>query len=186
MNTPPRPSTLGIVLHWTLAVLILSMLAIGFAAFPTSDPHKIGLLATHMMAGMAILALTLLRLVIRVQAGRRRGTVRKTGRLAAVSSLMQAGSYAVVLAMTGSGLAAAAMSGLNQIVFGGTGQPLPVSIDRYPAFGVHRALAIVLAVLVAAHVTIIAYEQFVRKSRPLARMSLQRTKPDAPSAEAGH
>lgn len=185
MNTPPRPSTPGIVLHWTLAALILSMLAIGFATLPTSDPREIGLLAAHMTAGMMILALTLLRLVIRVRASRRRGLAGKAGRLAAVSRLMQTGSYVLVLAMTGSGLSAAVTSGLNQIVFGATGQPLPADMSRYAAFDAHRALAIMLAVLVAVHVAIIAYEQLVRKSRPLARMSLRRATPDSPSAGDG-
>ena len=175
MNTPPRPSTPGVILHWMLAMLILSMLAVGFATLPTTDPRNIGLLAAHMMVGMMILVLTLLRLVIRVRASRRRSGA---GRLVAVSRLMQAGSYILVLAMTGSGLAAAVMSGLNQVVFGGVSQPLPASMSRYPAFAVHSALAIALAALVAAHVAIIAYEQFVRKSRPLARMSLRRAKPD--------
>lgn len=185
MNTPPRPSTPGVILHWMLAVLILSMLAVGFAMLPTSDPRKIGLLAAHMMAGMMILALTLLRLVIRVRASRRRSVAGKATRLMAVSRLMQAGSYILVLAMTGSGLAAAVMSGLNQVVFGGASQPLPASMSRYPAFAVHSALAIALAALVAVHVAIIVYEQLVRKSRPLARMSLRRAKPDSPSAGAG-
>lgn len=186
MSDAARHSKLAIVLHWTLAALILTMLAAGFPMLPTSDPRKIGILAAHMMVGMTILMLTLLRLVVRLRTSRRRGAAGKTRPLKVASKLAQAGSYILVLAMTGSGLAAAVMSGLNQIVFGATGQPLPADMSSYAAFGVHRALAIVLTALIAAHVAIIAYEHFVRKSRPLARMSFRRLSSDSPSDGGGH
>lgn len=57
------------VIHWTMALLILSMLFIGVAMVATTGPAYVRLLALHRPLGIGILALALLRLVIRLATG---------------------------------------------------------------------------------------------------------------------
>ena len=56
-------------LHWLLAAVIIGMLIIGFgwlAMSADSDPQKIAVLRWHMAGGMLILALMLVRFVVRI------------------------------------------------------------------------------------------------------------------------
>jgi cytochrome b561 len=57
-----------VILHW-LAILIFAMLGIGFfqlEAGPNTDPDKIDILRIHMAVGMPILALMVIRFVVRI------------------------------------------------------------------------------------------------------------------------
>src|SRR5438445_13705604 len=59
-----------VVLHWALALLIIAALALGalvMVNIPNSSPMKIEAVRSHMMGGMAILGLMLVRLVIRAR-----------------------------------------------------------------------------------------------------------------------
>ena len=62
-----------VTLHWALAILIIGALSVGFfwlAAMPNSDPQKIGILRLHMAGGILILALMVVRLVVRMLTSR--------------------------------------------------------------------------------------------------------------------
>ena len=55
MKQVSRYHPLLVSLHWVLAVLIITALAMGFfvlAAMPNVDPQKIGVLRVHMAGGM--------------------------------------------------------------------------------------------------------------------------------------
>src|SRR5262249_49024303 len=57
-----------VALHWLLAVLIIAALALGalvMAKLPNSDPMKLEALRSHMLGGVLILALMLVRLFVR-------------------------------------------------------------------------------------------------------------------------
>ncbi len=62
------------------------------------------------------------------------------------------------------------MAGLPDIVFGGSGDPLPASFEAFSARTVHGLLAWVLGALIAAHVLAALYHHFVRKDGLLKRM----------------
>ena len=58
-----------VILHWLQAALILNELVGGFVVLeptPNADPQKINALKSHMGGGMLILALTVLRFVVRL------------------------------------------------------------------------------------------------------------------------
>ena len=76
--------------------------------------------------------------------------------------------------MAGTGFATALAAGLPEIVFAGSGAPLPKSFAAYPTFQAHFWLAVVLAAFVVLHVGAPLYHQLVRKDGLLARMSFGR------------
>lgn len=67
MSTPARFPLALRVLHWALAALVLAMLFIGLAMVGTAGPAYATLIALHRPIGIAILALALVRLVIRLR-----------------------------------------------------------------------------------------------------------------------
>ena len=71
--TPLRYPTALRVLHWSIAVLILAALIMGtfvMARIEATDPAKASALLKHMLVGLLILSLTLLRLFLRPRSRR--------------------------------------------------------------------------------------------------------------------
>lgn len=168
-----RYHPLLVTLHWLVALLIAGMLAIGFfklAAMPNSDPEKIGILLIHMTVGMSILALTSIRLVVRLRTAKPAEATAGHPVLDRIAPVIHYGFYVLVLLMAATGLATAILAGLNRSVFQGSGEPLPPSFAVYPAFVAHGWLALLLAGLVGLHVIAALYHQFARKDRLFQRM----------------
>ena len=165
-----------VALHWLLALLVLFMLVMG-AVFlehlPNASPDKIFALRGHMVTGMAILALTLVRLAVRF--GTRRPPPVVTGRplLDRAAVFAHYGLYALVILMAASGFATALAAGLPDIVFGGSGKPLPESFAAYPARTVHGIVGSLLAFLVLVHIVAALWHQFVRRDGLLRRMTFR-------------
>jgi cytochrome b561 len=62
-----------VALHWLLALMIIGLLCIGFfvlANMPNTDPKKIDVMVWHMTGGMFVLALMILRIIIRIWSDR--------------------------------------------------------------------------------------------------------------------
>jgi cytochrome b561 len=175
MKTIPvsRYHPLLVTLHWLLAALILAMLGAGFfllAAMPNSDPQKIGILLIHMSAGMFILALMIIRFIVRMSTARPAQATTGHRLPDRIAPLTHYGFYLLVALMAGSGLATAILAGLNRSVFQGTGEPLPSSFAIYPTFVAHGYLALLLIGLIALHLLAALYHQFSRKDGLLRRM----------------
>jgi len=64
-----RFSLLQRILHWLMAIMVLTMLFIGVAMVSTLRPRFLTLIAIHKPLGIAILALALLRLGVRLKLG---------------------------------------------------------------------------------------------------------------------
>ena len=93
-------------LHWVLAVLIIVALTIGFfvlAAMPNADPQKIGILRIHMAGGMLILALMVIRFIVRMRTLRPAGATTGYPLLDRIAPMTHYGFYVLVLLMVGSG-----------------------------------------------------------------------------------
>jgi cytochrome b561 len=67
MTPPVNFHPLARLLHWTMAVLILSMLFIGVGMVTTVSPRHQWLLAIHKPLGIAILLLAVIRLAVRMR-----------------------------------------------------------------------------------------------------------------------
>ncbi len=177
MKGTSRYHPLLVSLHWGLAILIIDALRCGFfgiSAIPNSAPLKIDALRTHMAEGMLILALMLIRFFVRVRTSHPPNAMAGHPLLDRVAAIAHDGFYVLILLIAGTGLATAVLSGLNLIVFGGSGAPLPPILTIYPTRVVHGYVAQTLAGLLALHILAAAYHQFVRKDALLLRMTFGR------------
>jgi cytochrome b561 len=85
----------------------------------------------------------------------------------------------LVALMAGTGFATGLAAGLPEIVFAGSGAPLPQSFAAYPTFQVHFWLATLLVGLIALHVGAALHHQLVQRAGLLRRMGFGRRLPEA-------
>ncbi len=173
MKQVVRYHPLLVALHWLLAILIIAALFAGFfllAAMPNSDPQKIRVLLVHMAADMAILALMVVRFIVRALTSRPAPATTGHPFLDRFAPVTHYGFYVLVLLMVGTGYATAILAGLHRIVFQGSGDPLPEDFDVYPTFVAHSFFAAILAGFIVLHVLAALYHQFVRRDRLFRRM----------------
>ncbi len=174
INTPTeRYHPALVALHWTLALLLALALGMGtfvLAQTPNDAVGKIDALRGHMIVGIAIGALMLVRLIVRLRTNHPPAASTGHAALDRLARLAHAGLYVLVFAMAASGGATALLSGLPDIVFGNTMVPLPESFFAYPPRFVHGWLAKALFVLIGLHVIGALFHQFRLKDRLLSRM----------------
>jgi cytochrome b561 len=72
--------------------------------------------------------------------------------------------------MVATGFATGLAAGLPEIVFAGSGAPLPESFSAYPTWVAHSWLATLLAGFVALHVGAALHHQLVQRDGLLRRM----------------
>lgn len=162
-----------VTLHWLLALMIIGGLVMGkfvLAATPNSDPFKLTSLTMHMGMGVLILVLMSVRLIVRFSTAKPPHADIGNSFLNKVGIAVHWLLYLLVFALCASGLATANIAGLPGIVFGGSGEPLPVNFDDIAPRVAHGIIASVLALLVLAHVAAGLYHQYVRKDGLFARM----------------
>ncbi|MEM6711184.1 MAG: cytochrome b/b6 domain-containing protein [Pseudomonadota bacterium] len=169
---PTRYHPALVALHWVLALLIIVALMMGSIALdpiPESDPEKVNALRSHMIAGAVILVLMLIRLGVRLrtrhpaEADIGQPTLNKLARPA--HWLL----YICVFGLTASGIAMSVLGGLPPIVFGGSGDPLPL-LDELPPRMAHGIFALALAILIASHIAAAFYHEMVRHDGLISRM----------------
>lgn len=175
-STPTRYGAVPIAIHWITALALIGLLISGFrAADMMDDVAKAAILRIHTAVGLAVLALTVARIVWWIAfdrkpahpAGQPRGQQIAT---AAVHGLL----YVALLLMAGSGVAMMALSGAGDIVWGGAAGPLPDFRQFAPRAG-HGLGAFVLIALTLGHVAAALYHQFILRDRLFARMGLGRS-----------
>ena len=168
-----RYHPLLVSLHWLLAVLILFSLFAGsniLAVMPNDNPDKIAILKVHIISGLVILVLMLLRLFVRIKTGKPvvidTGDVfiNKTGKYSHILI------YVLVFLIVGSGLGTAILAGLSDIVFFGSGEALPETFDDLPPRIAHGVLTKILIVTIALHFLATMWHQFIRKENVFSRM----------------
>jgi cytochrome b561 len=186
MKQVTRYHPLLVALHWLLAFLIIASLFAGFfllEQMPNSDPQKIRVLLVHMVIGMGILALMVVRFVIRMLTSHPEPATTGYAFLDRLAPVTHYGFYVLVVLMVATGYATAILAGLNRIVFQHSGEPLPESFEAYPTFIAHGFIAFVLAGFVVLHVLAALYHQFVRRDRLFRRIWFGRRAP-RPAAPA--
>ncbi|MES2070038.1 MAG: cytochrome b/b6 domain-containing protein [Pseudomonadota bacterium] len=159
-----------VALHWLVALMIIGLLCLGFFVLeemPNTDPKKLDILVWHMKGGMFVLALMILRLIIRLGSARPAAATTGSPWLDRLAALAHAGLYAIVFLMVASGFATGY---LIRGVFQPNGEALPDSFDVLPTFQAHSVLATLLVVLIAAHVAAALYHQLVLKDGLFRRM----------------
>ncbi|MEO8152014.1 MAG: cytochrome b/b6 domain-containing protein [Rhizobacter sp.] len=168
-----RYHPLLVALHWLIALLILVALGVGFfllAPTPNTDPQKIATLKGHMAGGMLVLALMVIRFIVRLVTAKPPLATTGHPRLDRLAPLAHYGLYVLVIAMAGTGYATGLLAGLPDIVFAGSGAPLPATFMTYPTRVAHGYIAALLVAFIALHVLAALYHQFVKKDSLLRRM----------------
>jgi cytochrome b561 len=149
------------VLHAVLAVLLGAALALGWFGLGPAEggnaARQIDLLRWHMAGGALIAALTVLRLAVRWRAPPPALSAGCAWSLLARCS--RDGSYLLVALLVATGFATALGAGLPDIVFGGSGQPVPAGLAQMPSRMAHAALAATLALCVLLHVLTVLYRR---------------------------
>jgi len=168
------------LLHWASAALVVAALGLGtFMVQFVRDPAlRFDLTQSHKSIGVAILALTLARLCVRLltKAPKPEPAARL---LALAAAAAHVGLYAALVAMVASGWLMATTTPVRvpTSVFGLFGLPYPLSpgLPKYLfAHAVHVMAAIALAALVAVHVAAALVHALLWRDRTLARMWLGR------------
>ena len=162
-----------VVIHWVMLVLIVMAWTSGQFVLehtPNSDPGKIGALRMHMIVGLIAGALLILRLITKLRS--EQPPHAKTG-----SALFDKAGvwapwafYVVILLIVASGMGTAVFAGLIEIVFQGSGAPLPANFDDVPPLGAHEFVAAILFLLVIGHVAAALYHQYWLKDGLFSRM----------------
>jgi cytochrome b561 len=165
-----------VALHWLLAAMILGALiggAFSLDPIPEESPDKIGVLRLHMIFGLAILALMVVRLIVRLRTPHPEPADIGNEALNQVAPWLHWLFYALIFGLAASGIAMALEADLGAIVFGGAPGPVPELDTLTPRAG-HGLFALALALLIAGHVGAALYHQLVRRDRLMRRMSFRR------------
>jgi cytochrome b561 len=166
-----RYHPLLVLLHWTLAVLIIAALALGalvLAKIPNTDPMKVEALRSHMIGGALILGLMVARLVIRMRTAHPAPASAGHPALDRLARISHRLLYVAVLGQATSGLIMALQTSLPWIIF--DGGALPADFWAYPIRSVHYLFSRILMLLIALHVIGALYHTLVLRDGLLRRM----------------
>jgi len=177
MTTPDRYTRTAIVLHWLLALMIVSSFGVGLymADLPFS-PSRLKLYNWHKWAGVTILALSAARLLWRL-------SHRPPADLP-MPAWQQRAAHAVHLLLYGlffavplAGWAYSSAAGFPVVWFGVLPLPDFVPVDRALAEAIkplHKLLAFALTGTVLLHVAAALKHHFIDRDGTLQRLRLRR------------
>ncbi|WP_372015540.1 cytochrome b [Pseudoxanthomonas sp. 10H] len=163
------------LLHWTIAVLILAIGAVGLVMgeLPRS-PKWFWVYTAHKSLGLTVLALVLVRIAWRLYAGAPAPVAGTPRWQATVASFTHGAIYVLILAMPLSGWLYDSASGLRPFRWFGLAEVPKLSPpDESLAGAMHEAhelLFWVLIALVVAHAGAALWHHFVQRDPTLARM----------------
>jgi cytochrome b561 len=169
-----RPS---VALHWLLAVLITGTFALGLymSDLPVS-PQRLKLYSWHKWAGVVILALSAVRLLVRLRGPVPQDLAMPAWQRGAAHATHHA-LYLLFFAVPLVGWAYSSAAGFPVVLFGVLPLPDFVPVDKALAAMLkpwHKGLALTLGALVLLHLAAVLKHQFIDRDGLLARMGLGR------------
>ncbi len=179
MSLKKRLRPLWVTLHWGMALLVFVAFGIGmFSLVDTPNTTtKLLPLGVHIIIGISILLIVVARYLLRLlvfKPARRAASApaapRKKFLLDRMTPYVHLLLYFFTAFMALLGLAIALPANLFPIIFAGSGQSLPVSFYIYPARAWHGTISFVLGALIAQHVLVAIFHQFIRGENYLGRM----------------
>lgn len=167
-----RYGTLATILHWASAVAILALLALGFMAARSSDPARTAiLLRIHVPLGVMVLALTVARIAWWFFDRRPEEPAGQPPWQSLAARATHRLLYGLLILMGGSGIGLMVLSGAGAALFLAPPGPLP-DFASFAPMKAHALGAFAIVALLSCHVGAVAYHQFYRRDRLLARMGI--------------
>jgi len=165
------------LLHWLMALCILSMLFIGIGMISVITPKYLTLIQIHKVLGIAILLLALIRLTLRMAYGAPAlpPDLPLTDKLAAVSSIYI--FYALMIGMPLIGWGMLSASSHPVTLFGGVHLPpiLPVNPHLYTFLRrMHYCFALAFFALILTHFAAMIFHKMVKNDGIFETMAPQR------------
>lgn len=165
-TTPRRRFTaLQRTLHWLMAICILAMLFIGVGMVSTISPNYLTLLSIHKPLGIAILALALLRLVVRLRDGAPPMPRDMPEPMKLAARLSHVAFYVLMIAMPLIGWAMLSAADYP-VVVAGFHLPAIVAPDaslHSTLWNAHRFLAFAFFALILLHLAAALFHALVRR-----------------------
>jgi cytochrome b561 len=153
------------ILHWLMAICILSMLFIGVGMVSTITTKYLTLVQIHKPLGIAILVLALIRLVLRLYYGAPALPADLPAPMKLAAELSQYIFYALMITMPLIGWAMLSAAEYPVVLFGSVHLPsiLPVSPSLHTLlWHAHYYLAFAFFGLILMHVSAILFHKLVR------------------------
>jgi len=181
MSLKKRYRPLWVTLHWLMAALVFTTFGIGLLSLANhpNTSAKLVPLGLHMALGIAILLIVVFRYILRLlvfNPPQRKAPAplsparRQPILLDRLTPLTHNLLYFLTALMALLGIAIALPADLFSTVWGASGAALPADFYVYPARAWHGALSLFLMFLVALHVLVAVYHQFLRGENYLGRM----------------
>lgn len=173
-NTKDRYGTVSKVLHWGMAILIMSMLACGLIMTDlTASPLKWKIYTIHKSVGLILLFLIVLRLVWRLKSITPELPISLSSAHRSLAKISPYALYAMMITMVLSGYVMSDMGGYA-ISFFDT-YTLPHLFTKNQSLSAiaaktHEISAYCLIVILTAHVFAAFYHHFILKNDVLRRM----------------
>jgi cytochrome b561 len=169
-----RFSSLQRVLHWLMAIMVLTMLFIGVAMVSTLRPRFLTLIAIHEPLGIAILILALLRLGVRLRYGA--PPLPQDLPLAQViaAKLSQVLLYALLIAMPLIGWGMLSAGGYPIVLYGALHLPkiLPHNDQLHAILRMaHTVLAYLFFATILLHVAAALFHALIRRDAVFRAMA---------------
>lgn len=162
-----------VALHWLMALMLFMSLFAGMVVLEELDDSsadKVAALGPHMVLGLVIGTLMILRFFLRIGTAKPDEATTGNTFFDQIARITHWAFYILVLAMVFSGMAMAAQGGLFPVVFGGAGGALPEAHVESELDDIHGAIAAALLALIVLHAAAALYHQFVLKDGLLRRM----------------
>jgi cytochrome b561 len=154
------------LLHWLMAVCILTMLFIGVGMVSTIMPKYLTLISIHKPLGIAILVLALLRLIVRLRDGAPSLPADLPVPMKLAAELSHYALYALMIGMPLIGWAMMSAAAYPIVLFGGVLLPpiLPQSDSLHALlWDAHYYLAFAFFALVLLHIAAALFHALVRR-----------------------
>jgi len=153
------------LLHWLMAICILSMLFIGVGMVSTITPKYLTLVQIHKPLGIAILVLALIRLALRIAYGAPALPADLPEPIKLAANLSQYIFYVLMIGMPLIGWAMLSAASYPVVLFGGVHLPsiVPLSPSLHTIlWHAHYYLAFAFFAIILMHVSAILFHKLIR------------------------
>ena len=176
------------LLHWLMAACILAMLFIGVGMVSTVMPKYLTLVAIHKPLGIAILALALIRLAVRLRYGAPPLPADLPGPMKFAAQASHYAFYALMIGMPLLGWGMLSAAAYPVVLFGGWHLPalLPQSDSLHTLlWDAHLYLAFAFFALILLHIAAALFHALVRRDGVFETMASAAIYDEVAPAEQG-